>query len=217
MSGNIQNVNLQKLDEDIYSFAQYVFDVYGHLLEISDNIKTMSTYWTGKRINSVINLWNNSSPKLYEGHFYFWGKINTIIQEIWNQYNSMENGYPHDINLQNGGYNQDLLKKIPLTDSTTIKFDKGNVERVKTNIEELINLSNSKVSKFVDLLDEIATYSDSLKSLAINYKSNATNITSTLKGLQNNLLEEIQKAINDVDVTESYNEADAKRASTTSK
>ena len=128
----------------------------------------------------------------------------------------MEKGVPADNSIQ---WSQSLyeVKKISLTAENTIKYDKANVEKITKNIENLCLKATNILNKLVTKLDSMQAYSDSLKSVATNYKSNATRLKSLLDSISNNINTEIKKAVQDVNVTEQYNEKDAKRAATTSK
>ena len=210
MSGNIQNVNLQKLRGEIDDYYSIASKMHTCLCNVSDDMKKFSTCWTGKRINQLLNVWNQNYSAISDNCFYFAMKIKLILNEIYNQYVSMENGAPKDAT---SGYGFGGILKVPLTDESNIKFDRSNAEAISKDIMSEVNKANSYLKQLINKLDSMQAYSDSLKTLATTYKSTANSVSQTLSKLCQTMQTEIKKALNDVNITEQYNESDAKRAS----
>lgn len=214
MAGNIQNVNNEKLNLDIQEYENLAENLHGCLINIHQDINEIKTYWTGKRINQLITRWNNSFDAIKANGTYFVVKIKAILMEIRNQYYSMESGKAADSSI---GYEMGMgeIEKIELTDETTIKFEKENVESIVNKIETEISKAKQTLENLINQLDSIQNYSDSLKSLHSTYQNTAESVKQDLYTLGEGIQEELRQAINDVNSTEELNEADAKRAGST--
>lgn len=209
MSGNIQNVNLQKLSAEIEEYTTIANKMHNSVTDICTNMKNFSTCWSGQRINSVITLWNNNYQTISNQVEYFAMKIKIILLEIKDQYTAMEKGAPKDSGY---GYGFGGILKVPLTDASTIKFEQAKAETIVKNINTDVNNAVGYLKQLVSKLDSMQGYSDSLKTLATTYKSMGGNLQKTLTNLVNQISNEAQKALNDVKTSEAYNEKDAKRA-----
>ena len=214
MAGNIQNVNLQKLKSEINEYSSIANKLHNSLTNVCTDMKNFKTCWTGKRINQVINVWNNNYSAISDNVFYFAMKIELILNEIYNQYTSMEKGAPKDSSY---GYGWGGILKVELTDEANIKFEKTKAETLAKNISAEVSKANTYLKQLLNKLDSMQAYSDSLKTLSTTYKSMANSVSQTLNKLCNTIQTELTKALNDVKITEQYNEKDAKRASSTDK
>ena len=220
MAGNIQKVSLQTLSTEIRDYYNLVckLDVYGVTLAI----KRLTKYWTGKRINMLINEYNQMSTNLYDGVVYFEETILGVLGEIYEQYLAMEKGQPYDVvkekisTLPQMSAAQGIKVKIPTTDESTIKYEAANVEKEVRVIRDAIEKTKATLKSLTNKLDSMATYSDSLKTLVTTYQSKSKVLSTNLSSMEEKLLTQVNKAVNDVKVTEQYNEKDARRASNTS-
>ena len=76
--------------------------------------KRLTNYWTGKRINMLINTYNQMSTKLYDGVVYFQETILGVLGEIYEQYAAMEKGQPYDVKVTEQ-YNEKDAKRASST------------------------------------------------------------------------------------------------------
>ena len=212
MAGNIQNVNLAILKSEIASYYNITKNLQTSAENLCVHLINIKNFWTGKRINTIINLWNNNYKKIITCIDYFF-TINSILNEIYNQYISMEKGTASSSSIKKLNWNG--VNKISDTDETTIKFVKETVESEAKWFNESSSKINTSIAKLVNQLDAMQRYSDSLKTLTSNYRTAATELRIILNNLTDTISTELTKAINDVKLTEQYNEADAKRASST--
>lgn len=208
MAGNIQNVNLTKLKSEVDDYTALAKKLSAEVMQVSDNLVKLKSFWTGKRVNTVINLWNQNGAKLIDNVNYFSNTIRAILNEIYEQYVRMEAGKPENISTPMTS----SVSTIPLTDANTIKFDQANVTKIVNSITTNNQNVSSYLKTLVNKLDGMQAYSDSLKSLATNYKTAANSIQGSISNIINEINTESNKALNDVKLTEGYNEADAARA-----
>jgi len=212
MAGNIQNVKLEVLKNECTNYNKLSYALMQEVLGICDDLDNIRKYWTGKRINSIIKIWNDNNIKITQSANYFTQKISSILEEIYEQYQLMEKGTPEDV----GFAFAESYRSIPLTDENTIKFDQSYATKLISSITKHNQNISSNLKNLISKLDGMQAYSDSLKTLATNYKNSATEIQKTISTIANNIDTEAKKALNDVKLTEQYNEDDAKRAASTS-
>jgi len=214
MAGNIQKLNLKTLESKYNTYRTKATNVYSNLENIQKSLVKLTNSWTGKRINMVIEIWNKQLLSLRNNVDYFGIKIDDILHEMLEQYTLMEMGRPSNVSY--GTVRIQQIKDVPLTDSTTIKFASTAVKAHIKEVEAFSNNIESNISSIIKELDELQVYSDSLKSLVTNYKSVGNSMITDIKNVLKTISEESRKALNDVVVTEQYNENDAKRATNTS-
>lgn len=212
MAGNIQNVNLAKLKAEIDDYDAVANKLHQSVSSISTNMKNLTTCWTGKRVNTILNLWNSNLKSIDDQTFYFAMKIHLILLEIYDQYNALEKGAPKDSSY---GYGWGGILKAPLTDENKISFDQARATTIVKEIDKEKTNVQSYLKQLVTKLDSMQAYSDSLKTLATTYKATATSLEKSLFTLCNNIGTEANKAIQDVKTTEGFNESDAARAKST--
>ncbi len=209
MAGNIQKVNLAKLESEIREYDTLARKLHDNVTEICNSIRSFTTCWSGQRINKVITMWNQNYKTIDNEVFYFTMKIHLILLEIRDQYEAMEKGAPRDSSY---GYGWGGINKIQLTDASTIRFEQSKAETIVKNIQTNVVNARSCLKNLVSKLNSMQAYSDSLKTLATTYKTNASKCETSLSNLCNSIQTEANKALNDVKTTEGYNEKDAKRA-----
>ena len=214
MAGNIQKVNLNNLKKEGEEFEWLIYDVYSQTVNIEKALQSVSKTWTGKRINTIIALWNSNYKSLNSITVdYLYLKVYSAIRQIQEQYLSMEAGKPLDSKVTSSVMG---VNKIALTDETTIKYDQAKANAFIKDINNYYQALSADLKKLSTKLDPMSTYSDSLKSLTTNFKAYTSSLEKTINSIVSNVQTEAQKAVSDVNVTEQYNEADAKRAATTS-
>lgn len=211
MAGNIQNLNLKQLESKINEYSAEVKNIQENLKNVYQSFITMKQYWTGKQMNNVIGQYNNECDEFYIHLSFFGGTVQSVLKEIYEQYVSMENAGV----AQNISYNlviDDLIKKtIPYTSSEVVKFEQQKVKNLVSTINGYLNNVETGAKKIINILDDIAPYSDSLKKLVTNYKSEGEAVKMHIVGLKTALKSQMERCVNLVINTESYNESDASR------
>ena len=210
MAGNIQGLNLAKLKEVEKNYQSVALKVNERLVTINLDIEDLTKNWTGKNVNSVVNVWNNSVASI-EQYASFTRKVYDNLFSIEQQYSKMETGKAGDVNSDQAMKHWGECTKVKLTDETTIKYNKSGVEPTIKDIENMVKQNESDLKKLLTILDNIQTYSDSLKSLVQNYKATIGTVQSGLVKICNLVMQEAKNAANTVNTTEAYNETDAKK------
>lgn len=211
MAGNINNVNLAKFKVEMEAYDQTASKLHNAVTAIYNDLKNFKNCWSGKRVNTVITIWNNNYELISKQTFYFAMQIKLILMEIYNQYSALEAGKPKDSSY---GYGWGGILKVNLTDVNTIKFTESQVKNLITDITSQNAKIKASLKELTNKLDSMKQYSDSLKSLHANYTANATNLQNTISKLCTQIQIEAEKAFNDTKITEGYNEKDAARAKT---
>ena len=211
MAGNIQKVNLANFKKEVGEYTTLTIKISNEWYEVYKNMSKIPTYWTGKLANKTISVWNNNLNLIETNSRYFQNTITDILLQIVDQYQAMENGKPFDSKCGLATY--PYGKQIPLTDESTIKFDKTNVETILKNIESSRISLNAKYNDLINRLDSMQGYSDSLKTLSITYKEKGTELKKVLQDMIHNIKQYVADYVSFVNTTESgFNEEDVKRA-----
>lgn len=216
MAGNISNLNVQNLEAKIKEYYGTVskLNIYDYTLAI----KRLPQYWTGKAVNDIIEEYNRISTSLYEGCVYFEETVLGTLGQIYEQYLSMENGKPLNINqkrvssVPQMSSAKGIKQKISITSTTDVKFDEANVDKEVKKIYNAIDSTNATLRTLTTKLDDLEPYSDSLRKLVVSYRAKSRTLTAEIISLQSNLQEIIHKSVSAVKVTEkAYNESDVKK------
>jgi len=209
MEGNIQGLNLIQLEQDYNQYVNLAYNLALAVQRINTRIKALTKCWTGKRVNGIINLWNTNYPSLNEKVHYFDTKVVNDLSTIIKQYKTMEGitsttmSVPATVEL----------KKVASVNNNVISFDKGQASNIIRNISNDNNNVISYLKVLSTKLDSIQSYSDKLKAFLANYKLNCSSLQKTITSICSTINDEAKKALNDVITTETYNELDAKKAS----
>ena len=216
MAGNIQNLSLAQLKNNYETYRSKVTNIRDNLYDIYMGILTLTTNWTGRRMNAIIEKYNTELvPKVIPVYDFFADTVSNILQEICEQYESMENsGTAQDVSHKGLNYPAIHKETLDLTTIETVKFEQEAVlSKVDTIISNLDNLE-ANVTNIVTILDELSSASDSLNKLVTNYHSQSDSLVSTVKEVQETLKTEVNNAVKVVQTTESYNDSDASRVQT---
>lgn len=214
MAGNISNLSLTQLKSKINAYEKANQKLYEDYLDVYNSMEKLRTYWTGKRINMLLENFNTYNKDMFAGVQYFTDTVYNVLDEVYNQYSKMETGKPANVTRSRG---MGTMDKIALTDANKIKFDLTKVTSLSKTIQSKLSSVSTDLKNIVDDLDGISAYSDSLKTISNNYKTTASNLKKTMDKLKGEMTSALEKAIQDVKSTESYNESDAKKLNTTTK
>ena len=210
MAGNIQDLNLIKFENEIREYEGLASILEMYIRNIYNNLKRFPTYWSGKRANVVISKWNNSYKTINSQMFYFTRTMSTLLWEMRDQYQAMEQGTPKKSNRKS--WTGAELNSVPLSNSSIIKFEQTQAKQIISGISTNGTNVNATIKKMINKLNGMQNYSDSLKKLVTTYNENATRLQRSIISLINSIQDEAQKAYNDTTTTEAYNETDVKRA-----
>lgn len=211
MAGNIQQLSITKLNEKSHEYGTAATSLYESVKSIVESIKGLENYWTGRRMNSIVEKYNSISEALNNDLVFFGSTVSGVLQEILEQYTKMENSGIALNATVNCSIAVDIPRKLPLTTTATVKFEKQRVTNMVSTINGHFASLDTNLAKMINVLDDVAPYSDSLKKLVTNYKAAADSIKSNTTGLKTQLKEQIDKAVSVVNTTEGYNEGDASR------
>ena len=142
--------------------------------------------------------------------FYFTRTMSTLLWEMRDQYQAMEQGTPKKSNRKS--WTGAELNSVPLSNSSIIKFEQTQAKQIISGISTNGTNVNATIKKMINKLNGMQNYSDSLKKLVTTYNENATRLQRSIISLINSIQDEAQKAYNDTTTTEAYNETDVKRA-----
>ena len=211
MAGNIQNLNLNQLQSKIQEYTSAVKGLFTSVDETRKGLIHMKDFWTGKRMNAVLEKYNSVSKTLYNNLAFFQITVGDTLQELLEQYKSMENaGVATDISVKSG-IDPTVLEPIPPTSESSVKFEQENVVNLVDVVENHLMNLETDLTKMVNILDDIAPYSDSLNKLVTNYKVIADEIKTKTLDIKTSLKTELDNAVKVVQTTEGYNDSDAGR------
>ncbi len=213
MAGNIQNLSLSQLRSNYETYRGKVNNIRDNLYDIYMGIFTLTVNWTGKRMNAIIEKYNNELvQKVIPVYDFLADTVSNILQEICEQYESMENaGTAQDISHRGLMYPAIHKETIELTTIENVKFEQDAVlSKVSTITSNLDNLE-ANITNIVSILDELSSASDSLSKLVTNYHSQSEALVNTVKEVKETLKNEVNNAVKVVQTTEAYNDSDASR------
>lgn len=211
MAGNIQNLNLNQLQAKLQEYQAAVKGLFANANEARNGLISMKDFWTGQRMNAVLEKYNSINKTLYNNLAFFQIKVGDTLQELFEQYKSMENtGVVADISFVSG-IDPVLLEPIPLTGVSSVKFEQEKVINLVNVVEDHLMSLETDLTKMINILDDIALYSDSLNKLVTNYKVAADEIKTKTLDMKASLKTEIDNAVKVVQTTEQYNDSDASR------
>ena len=212
MAGNIQNVNIALLKAKYEDYCQKVNEIGGDFHRVYIGVLNLDTFWTGKRVNAIIEKYNSVSKTLVEHYHFFDTTVRSALLEIISQYESMENkGIAEDLNLVGLTQLDFIADPIKLTTTENVKFEQDGALKYTNQIEDNLQDLGNKLPVMISILDEFKTYSDSLNKLVTNYTAAAESIISTLSQIKETLRAEVESAVKVVQTTEGYNDSDASR------
>lgn len=211
MAGNIQGLSLAQLDEVRTRYNQTLQNIRTTLNNVTSEFQNLKNSWTGKRMNAVIDKYNEANKKISTAYNFFDKTVYSVLHEIWLQYYTMENeGRASDQTTISTGLEY-TVTLIEATDTENVKFEQELVLSTSNNVTGNLDDVVNKFVGLVDMLDELAPCSDSLNKLVTTYKSHAETVVSSLKEVKETLSSEINDAIKVVQTTEGYNDNDANR------
>ncbi len=212
MAGNIQNVNFPKMGERVANYIIRVRSIGTNLKDIKQGIFSLRNYWTGKRMNAIIEKYNSVNQSLLTNFNFFGKTVLHVLCEINAQYQQMENqGIAVDLNDQTNAAVDEIGTAIELTSIENVKFEQDNVVSTVSKINGSFEKLTSDLSAIVTILDDLKTDSDSLNKLVTNYNAVADSMVSNINQIKDSLKTEIDNAVKVVQTTESYNDSDASR------
>ena len=211
MAGNIQNVDMGQLNLILNEYINNCQRLNVQTGMVEETLKSMRQYWTGKRMNAILNVWNSMNVTIYESVKFFIEDVNQVLSEIALQYKNMEAGKAINLSAQTLTALKSLQNPIPLTSETQIKFLQANVLKCQSSLNEYLTGSITAAKELVTRLDKLQQYSDSLGNLVTKYKAKSTSLQRTFVKLNTTLTNIVNDAIKVVQTTESYNEDDVKR------
>ena len=208
MAGNITKLSLTELKRKINDYENASEKLYRNYDDVHDGVEKLRKYWTGNRINMFITTFNTANKTMFAGIQFFTDTVYNVLDEVYVQYCKMEKGTPKNVSRSQG---QGIENNIGLTDANTIKFTDSKVKSLSNDIQTKLTKVRTNVKSLVNQLDSLSAYSDSLKTIVTKYKATAENLDKTLNKLKVELSNALEKAVKDVQTTESYNESDAKK------
>ena len=214
MAGNIQSMSFSKLSSRLHDYIVKVLKIKESLLDVHHSISTLRTYWTGKRMNAVIDTYNSVNKALLNNYFFFGRTVLNALAEIHAQYAQMEqNGVAVNLNNSdsvNVGI-EEIEKLIETTSIENVKFEQeqviSSINKIDSDFENLTN----DLSTIIGILDDLKTDSDSLNKLVTNYNAASASIVSNIMQIKETIKTELDNAVKVVQTTEAYNDSDASR------
>ena len=209
MAGNIQGIDKIQLKNAINQYGARASELKSNLYWIDNCIDLMIKNWTGKRMNKIINIYNNMCDSLYRSAKFFDEDVRNILQNIYQQYLKMEDeGITINFTSSTAGFVPVSIKtKITLTDENHIHFIEKDVLDIQTRINKYFSKVLEVSNILVSSIDVIGQYSDSLANLKEVYTKHAISIKDNLTMLKETLEKNISEAINIVRTAERYNES----------
>lgn len=216
MAGNIQNLNLSQFNAKCEEYTEKVRSIGENCNELYMGMIGFGSCWKGQRINAVYEKYNEVRLRFYDFFQFCSNQVYSVLNEIYGQYMAMENeGKAEDLgpisaNFPSSYYNlsyevRDYTPgdKIVFLQEEVVK----QVDKVKVSLDNMVN----QIPALVDMLDDIAGWSDSLNTLSQNYHARAEALTSAVKEARDTLVAQFEQEMKTVQETEGYNENDAGR------
>ena len=212
MAGNIQNVNIAQIGEKYAEYSSKLTTLCNDFKKVYSEINNLRAYWTGKRMNAIIEKYNSVSKRMLESVQFFNKTVGPVLLEIRDQYQKMENeGVASNMS---GGFIKDfeeIATTIELTSTENVKFEQDKVTSIVASVDGSLDNIGATLATLVNILDELQASSDSLNKLVTSYNSAAETMVSNVTQLKDSLKTEIDNAVKVVQNTESYNDSDAGR------